>query len=260
MTSTKKRILIIFLAFWAVLAFAAGYGLLWRFAGALNAVLFWAAFAWVMVLLLLVLAVTFSRLTAPPVSTLTVRTGLHLKPGAAIASWVFALTSAALLWAALSEFGDGLWARAFMMLQMLLLAVYVLAMGWRFVDYFVGLPANAGLTAAQNADRLENYIDQIAYFATSPWLAGARGVTAAGRLRATLAWWEEALVAAFPRQGLEMALPAVSRFIDQLGSDIAAIEMLHERRAQRRQNLEDAERRALDGIRRAEQVAGRLLI
>ncbi|GAB4155838.1 MAG: hypothetical protein Tsb0016_27560 [Sphingomonadales bacterium] len=260
MTRTKKRILFIFLAFWAALTFAVGYGLLWRFAGVLNAIIFWIAFAWVMVLLLLVLAVTLGRLLAPPVAPLTVRTGLHLKPGAAIASWVFALASAALLWAALSDLGEGLWARAFVMLQMLLLAAYVLAMGWRFVDYFVGLPANAGLTAAQNADRLENYIDQIAYFATSPWLAGARGVTAAGRLRATLAWWEEALVAAFPRLGLEMALPAVSRFIDQLGSDVAAIELLHQRHAQRQQHLEEAERRALDGIRRAEQVAGRLLI
>ncbi len=260
MTSTKKRILIIFLAFWAALTFGVGYGLLWRFAGVLNAILFWIAFAWVMALLLLVLLVTLGRLMAPPSAPLTVRTGLHLKPGAAIASWVFALISTGLLWAALGDVGDGLWARAFVMLQMLLLAVYVLAMGWCFVDYFVGLPANAGLTAAQNAERLENYIDQIAYFATSPWLAGARGVTTAGRLRATLAWWEEALVAAFPRQGLEMALPAVSRFIDQLGSDVAAIELLHERRAQRRQHLEDAERRALDGIRRAEHVAGRLLI
>lgn len=258
MSRKQQRILISYLAFWAALVFAAGFLMTWRFAGVLHPAIFWLAFGWAMVLLLLLVAVPVKQFLAPPPDQLTFKTGLVVKPGAATATWVFVLISGGLLYRALA--GAGMLAAAYPMAQMVLLAVYIGLMGWRFVDYFIGLPANAGIKAAQNVERLEGYIDQIAYFAASPWLGQARGVTGAGRLRAALLWWEEALVAAFPRQGLEMALPAVNQFLDQLGGDVMALEALHAAKATARTALEDAERRALDGIRRAEKAAGRVLV
>ncbi|RME66164.1 MAG: hypothetical protein D6782_04880 [Alphaproteobacteria bacterium] len=260
MTRIQQRILSVYLVFWGATAFALAYGFLWRFAGLINIVIFWMAFAWLLLLLVLVLAVGVKRLTAPPPSRLRMKTGLVFKPGAALVTWLFAAVSAYCLYQALTLERDSWLVRGYPMLQMALLAFYVALMGWAFIDYFIGLPANAGIKAAQNLRRLEDHIDQIAYCATSDWLAGARGVTAQGRLRATLGWWEEALVAAFPRQGLEMALPAVGQFIEQLGRDVTAIEAMHERRLTTREALEEAERRALDGIRRAERVAGRVLV
>lgn len=260
MTSKQQRILIAYSVFWALLAFIASYGAIWRFAGQINAIIFWMAFIWMLILLALVLVVTLKRLCAPPPSRIRVQIGLQFKPGAAIVTWLFALSNAWLLYQALTLERDTLLVRGYPMAQMLLLAIYIGLMGWLFVDYFIGLPANAGIKAAHNIRRLEDYIDQIAYYGTSSWLGGARGVTAAGRLRATLHWWEEALIAAFPRQGLEMALPAVSQYIEHLGRDVTVIETLHERQIVARPALEDAERRALDAIRRAERVAGRVLI